>query len=90
MKKWEQPKLNKLGLESTKETYGTCYCEQGEIARHGNQGCGGHHGGHQHNPGRPCPDNPQPPQKPQCNIPACPGFGPVGSITPGLPGGLIS
>ena len=82
MKQWEKLELRQLEVSLTKEEM--CYCDQGEVERHGHHGCGGHHGGHHHKPGKPCPDKPQKPNKPQCNIPACPGFGPNGPVTPGL------
>ena len=51
-KNWNKPHLSALGLELTQTEI--CYCEAGEMARHGKP----NGGGHPHKPGHPCPDKP--------------------------------
>lgn len=63
MEKWNNPELNELGLECTKET--KCYCDNGideETITY--KGGKPHRPGHCHKPDRPekpCPPTPCPP-----------------------------
>ena len=89
-KQWKKPEIKDLNLRATKGEI--CYCEAGEIAA-GNQENlsnshhgGGYGGGHEWKPphnGGNCPST-----KPF--VPAAPGFGPIGSVTPELDATLES
>lgn len=79
MKKWMQPELSKLGVESTESN--VCYCKKnGTMALDEN----GTIYGHSHKPPVNGGDCSSSMPKPKPGNPAEPGFGPAGGVTPAL------